>query len=325
MIMPLATDELSKNAMGGTELMKYALESRLDKELLDEVQIVCSRVRELDESKLRIFWAHDLPGDPESEFLRGGGWDKFHRLVFVSNWQMQAYIQAYNIPWSKCIVLQNAITPIEEHEKPTDKIRLAYWSTPHRGLNIVVPVFNKLAEQYDNIELDVFSSFDIYGWPERDEPYKDLFQACKDHPKINYHGSVPNEQIHEYLKTAHILAYPSIWPETSCIVLMEAMSAGLLCVHPNLAALPETAANWTMMYQFDEDLQRHAQSFYNTMKACIENLNDPGVQSRIASQSSYTNVFYNWEVRARQWDVFLRSLLDEPREFPKEQFVYSPS
>jgi glycosyltransferase involved in cell wall biosynthesis len=325
MIMPLATDELSKNAMGGTELMKYALESRLDKELLDEVQIVCSRVRELDESKLRIFWAHDLPGDPESEFLRGGGWDKFHRLVFVSNWQMQAYIQAYNIPWSKCIVLQNAITPIEEHEKPTDKIRLAYWSTPHRGLNIVVPVFNKLAEQYDNIELDVFSSFDIYGWPERDEPYKDLFQACKDHPKINYHGSVPNEQIHEYLKTAHILAYPSIWPETSCIVLMEAMSAGLLCVHPNLAALPETAANWTMMYQFDEDLQRHAQSFYNTMKACIENLNDPGVQSRIASQSSYSNVFYNWEVRARQWDVFLRSLLDEPREFPKEQFVYSPS
>jgi len=323
--MPLATDELSKNAMGGTELMKYALESRLDKELLDEVQIVCSRVRELDESKVRIFWAHDLPGDPESEFLRDEGWDKFHRLVFVSNWQMQAYIQTYKIPWSKCIVLQNAITPIEEHEKPTDKIRLAYWSTPHRGLNIVVPVFNKLAEQYDNIELDVFSSFGLYGWPERDEPFKDLFQACKDHPKINYHGSVPNEQIHEYLKTAHILAYPSTWPETSCIVLMEAMSAGLLCVHPNFAALPETSANWTMMYQFDDDIQRHAQVFYNTMKACIENLNDPGVQSRLASQSSYSNVFYNWEVRARQWEVFLRSLLDEPREFPKEQFIYRPS
>lgn len=37
--MPLATDELSKNAMGGTELMKYALESRLDKELLDEFRL----------------------------------------------------------------------------------------------------------------------------------------------------------------------------------------------------------------------------------------------------------------------------------------------
>ena len=73
--MPVATDELSKNAMGGTELMKYALESRLDKELLDEVQIVCSRVRALDESKISIFWAHDLPGDPESEVLRDRGWD----------------------------------------------------------------------------------------------------------------------------------------------------------------------------------------------------------------------------------------------------------
>ena len=313
--MPIATDELSVNAKGGTEIMKNTLTALLDPELMKEVQIFCSRIRgDLDPTKIRLFWAHDLPGDPESEFLKGGGWKDFHRIVFVSNWQMQMYMNHYQIPWSKCIVLQNAVMPIEEHDKPTDKINLIYYSTPHRGLNILVPVFERLAEEHDNIELNVYSSFSLYGWSQRDEPYKDIFDRCKAHPKINYHGAVDNETIREALKQSHILAYPSIWPETSCLVLMEAMTAGLINVHPNFAALPETAANWSMMYQWNEDQSRHAGIFYQNLKSSIENFWDEGVQSRLASQRSYANVFYNWNIRVQQWDAFIRSLLNEPRE-----------
>lgn len=313
--MPIATDELSVNAKGGTEIMKNTLTALLDPELMKEVQIFCSRIRgDLDPTKIRLFWAHDLPGDPESEFLKGGGWKDFHRIVFVSNWQMQMYMNHYQIPWSKCIVLQNAVFPIEEHEKPTDKINLIYYSTPHRGLNILVPVFERLAEEHDNIELNVYSSFSLYGWSQRDEPYKEIFDRCKAHPKINYHGAVDNETIREALKQSHILAYPSIWPETSCLVLMEAMTAGLINVHPNFAALPETAANWSMMYQWNEDQSRHAGIFYQNLKSSIENFWDEGVQSRLASQRSYANVFYNWNIRVQQWDAFIRSLLNEPRE-----------
>lgn len=317
--MALAKDKLSQTAMGGTELMKYGLIDRLPKDLLENFQIFASRVEEpLDETKIRILWLHDLPGDPASEHLKNGGWEKFHRLVFVSNWQMQAYIQAYSIPWSKCMVLQNAIVPIDEHEKPTDgTIRLAYWSTPHRGLNILVPVFQKLCEKYDNIELDVYSSFNLYGWPERDEQYKALFETCEANPKINYHGTVSNEVLRENLKNTHILAYPSTWPETSCICLMEAMSAGILCVHPNYAALFETGANWTNMYQWHDDINEHASHFYAALDASIESYRAEGIQSRLASQKSYANVFYNWHLRSFQWESFLVSLLDEPRELPK--------
>ena len=317
--MALAKDSLSQKAMGGTELMKYGLTDRLPAALLENFQIFASRVEEpLDETKIRILWLHDLPGDPASEHLKDGGWEKFHRLVFVSNWQMQAYIKHYDIPWSKCIVLQNAIVPIEEHEKPNDgKIRLAYWATPHRGLNILVPVFQKLCEKYDNIELDVYSSFNLYGWADRDEQYKSLFDACEADPKINYHGTVSNEVLRENLKNTHILAYPSTWPETSCICLMEAMSAGLLCVHPNYAALFETGANWTNMYQWHDDINEHASHFYAALSASIESYHAEGIQSRLASQQSYANVFYNWHLRSFQWESFLASLLDEPRELPK--------
>lgn len=317
--MATVNDELSANARGGTELMGERLESSIDPQLLSNFQIIRSRVRELDETKVRVLWLHDLPEDPESHHLANGGWKKFARLVFVSNWQMQQYIKAYDIPHSRCIVMANAIYPIEQHEKPSDKISLAYWSTPHRGLNILVPVFEKLAEKHDNIELNVFSSFSLYGWGERDEPYKPLFEQCEAHPRINYYGALPNDELREYLKNQHILAFPSTWTETSCLVLMEAMSAGMLCVHSNLGALFETAANWTTMYQYQEDVQEHAAHFYHNLNDAIGYLNDESIQSRLASQKGYADVFYNWEIRAKQWEALLQSLVNEPRELPKDE------
>ena len=165
-------NEISANSKGGTELMIEGLSSRLDPELLTNFQIIPSRVREIDDSKIRVYWLHDLPGDPESGHLKNGGHSKFHLLVFVSNWQMQQYISYYRIPWSKCFVIENAITPIEDEliSKPSEKINLIYHTTPHRGLEILIPVFEKLSEKYDNIHLDVYSSFKIYGWETRVEP-----------------------------------------------------------------------------------------------------------------------------------------------------------
>ena len=324
--MVSVNDEMSQNARGGTELMGERLESSIDPALLSNFQIIRSRVRDLDESKVRILWLHDLPNDPESHHLKDGGWKKFHKLVFVSNWQMQRYIDAYDIPWDRCVVMQNAIKPIEAHEKPNDKISLAYWSTPHRGLNILVPVFQKLAEKHENIELNVYSSFNLYGWAERDEPYKPLFEQCEAHPKINYHGAIPNDQLREELKNNHILAFPSTWVETSCLVLMEAMSAGMLCIHSNLGALSETAANWTSMYQFVENPNDHAAYLYRYLDDAIGYIGSESIQSRIASQKGYADVFYNWDIRAQQWTALLESLVNEPRELPKgdtRTFVYN--
>lgn len=309
----------TKNAYGGSELQAMALVERVPKELLEPFQIFVSRVEdELDPTKIRILWFQDLPNDPASSHLANGGWKKFHKLVFNSNWQMQAYINYFNIPWSKCVVLLNAIDPVPVHEKPEGPIHLGYWSTPHRGLEILVPVFEALAQKHD-IELDVFSSFKIYGWEERDQQYRELFDRCKEHPKINYYGSVPNQKIREHLPNMHILAYPNIWPETSCITLMEAMAAGMICVHSNLACLYETGANWTTLYQFNEDMNAHANLFYSILDTTIQNYNDPSLQNRIKSQASYANIFYSWDVRKHQWAALLSSLAlsNEPREIPE--------
>lgn len=307
--MPIATDEVSKNAMGGTERMKFTLAQKIKPEILDHFQIICSRVRDIDSKLIPIYWLHDLPGDPESEHLHRGGYNRFEKLVFVSNWQMQSYIDYYKIPWYKCIVLQNAIDPIPSVEKNYDKIKLIYHTTPHRGLQILLPVFVKLAEKYDNIELDVFSSFKIYGWEQRDEPYKALFDLCKEHPKINYHGYKPNEEVRKALQEAHIFAYPSIWLETSCISLLEAMSAECLCVHPNYGALYETAGNLTWMYQYQEDQRDHMASMYFELDLAIQSIKDDHLISSLKTNKSFVDSVYNWPRRTNQWETFLTEIL----------------
>lgn len=320
--------DINKDANGGTELMMDALYRNIDSKLLDKFQIIPSRVRELDPTKIRILWCHDLAEDPESHHLADGGWSRFHKIVFVSHWQQQQYINRYQIPWNRTVVLHNAIDPIElDQPKPTDKINIVYHTTPHRGLEIVVPVFDKLSQSDDSIELHVYSSFKIYGWEQRDQPYTELFDRIKQHPKMHYHGVLPNDQLKNQLKQMHIFAYPSIWQETSCISLIEAMSAKLICVHPNYGALYETAANWTEMYNWSEDVNYHANMFASVLSNAINvcKTRAGAIDIKLDNQKNYSDLFYSWQLRKLQWTELLKSLVDLPTEIEQpsgQMFVY---
>jgi glycosyltransferase involved in cell wall biosynthesis len=309
-------NELDRNAMGGTELQGKWLAEHVDPALLDNVQIIRSRVRELEPDKKHILWLHDLPWDPESAHLRDPkSLERFDKIVCVSNWQMQMYSAVLGLPYSKCEVLKNAIHPIDSSiiNKPLDKIKLIYHPTPHRGLEILVPVFDKLCQEFDNIELDVYSSFKLYGWEERDKQYAELFEQCKNHPHINYHGSQPNEVVRKALAEAHIFAYPSIWMETSCICLMEAMSAECFPIVPNLAALPETGGGFPETYQWDEDKGRHADKFYHVLRDYIiyfKAHQDHGVNPSFAAMKHYADTMYSWNIRSMQWTNFLSQFSD---------------
>jgi UDP-glucose:(glucosyl)LPS alpha-1,2-glucosyltransferase len=307
----MEVNELNRNAKGGTELIHAELERRLSPELLSKFQIIPSRVRDLDPERKSILVLHDLPSDPESEHLRAKeSRDRFAGIVCVSHWQANMYNLTLNVPFSELTVIQNAIEPIGIIPKPDDKIRLIYHTTPHRGLGILVPVFEHLAQIHPDIELDVFSSFNAYGWPERDAPFEELFERCRQHPRINYHGFKENAAIRVALQKADIFAYPSVWPETSCIAAIEAMSAGCTVVCPSYAALPETCANFAWMYPFTEVAQDHANRFAGQLhNAIIETrrVKQEGDLSRMNFQRNYFNNFYGWNYRQHQWEQYLAS------------------
>lgn len=316
--MSFEENEVSVNANGGTEIAKRKLAQIIDPGLLEHFQIVSSRVRDLDPTKIRIFWAHDLAEDPESKKFQDRSFQSsWHKYVFISDWQYQRYQLVHGIPYDqKSIVLESGIEPAPEScfdvKKKDGKIHIAYTSTPQRGLEILIPVFEKLAEIHSDIHLDVFSSFKIYGWDEADNQFEPLYDRIRNHPQMTYHGFVPNAELKDALNTTDIFAYPSIWLETSCRAMLEAMSAGLVCVHPNFGALAETSGGLNIMYQGNfEDKSAHANIFINQLNSAINFVRNGDHDPMIKFNKVFVDSRYNIERVKNQWELMLKELLQK--------------
>lgn len=328
---PWTRNELNINSKGGSEVMVETLLTKVDPTLLENFQIVPSRVRELREDKIRIFWSHDLAHDPESQFLKDETErNKFMKLIFCGNWQFQQYQNFLGVPHdNRTVVLETAIEPLELRPKGKGEIRLIYASTPQRGLELLIPAFEELCKKYSNITLDVFSSFEIYGWKEADANYQELFNRCIAHPKINYHGFQPNDVVRKAIEDAHIFAYPSIWQECNSKALIEAMSGGCLCVHPNYAGLPDTAGGMTMMYNWNRDSNVHVNIAYQAIDHAIQKVMNEDLTNYLKFQKSYADFRYSWTKMSAMWTNMLQGLVEEYRGqdlgFPKKMFSFKTS
>jgi len=326
----LNIDAVSKNALGGTELMKMWLFKELDKRepgIQDKFQWIMTRVRKFDPEKQRILWIHDLANDPEVQHLKDPeNWKQFERIVFVSHWQQYQFKVHLGFPYEKGVVIQNAIYPIPEHKKPKvdGKINVCYFSTPHRGLELLLNAWDFLRNTLKeglNAELNIYSSFKLYDRPHLDEQFRHIYKRAEGMDGVNYYGTVSNDEIRESLKNQHIMAYPSIYEETSCITLMEACSAGCLAVVPNLGALPETGANFPWMYGYEEDPDKHAQVHGHILGRAIQHFWDDDVQNLLKIQRSYFDMFYNWDLRSGQWQQFLHAIEDPPEVKAQKEAV----
>jgi hypothetical protein len=322
-------NEISANAHGGTEITKRTLAKFVEEKLASEFQIIPSRVRDINVEKIRVYWQHDMAEDPEVNHLKDfNSRNRFHKFVFSSNWQLHEFNLKLGLPMDEKVqVIETPIEPLEERIKNSETCNLIYFSTPQRGLELLVPVVEELAKKHPHIHLNVFSSFKIYGWEDADKRYEPLYKKIADHPNMTYHGFAKQDVMREYLLNSHILAYPSIWQETSCRVLIESMSAGLMCVHPNLAALPDTSGGLTSMYQFIQDHNKHANLFYTYLDHAVQNVNKPEVQNYLKFVKAYADSRFNIGKISSQWDGMLRDLLEkyptvESRKVPSEMFVY---
>lgn len=308
-------NELSANANGGTELMLRNLYKYVDNDLLNNFYIICSRVRDIHPTKKNILWLHDLWNDGENFHLQdSASRQRFAKMIFVSNYQRTTFQHGYGILGSESTILQNAIEPIDMtgiNKTTPEVVNLIYHTTPHRGLELLVPAYMQLSEHFgDRLHLQVYSSFKIYGWEARDADYQTLFDICKEHPHITYHGSVSNEEVREALKHTHIFAYPSIWQETSCIAAMEAMSAKNIVVCPSHAALAETCNNFAVMYDWHEDPAKHYEMFAYNLFTTIEKLLEGDSNDMFLNYiKNHTDSFNGWELRSRQWKNTLQHLL----------------
>jgi glycosyltransferase involved in cell wall biosynthesis len=240
--------------------------------------------------------------------------------VFVSHWQSEQFRKIYNVPGYKTQVIKNACLNVEQRKAgPREKVKLYYASTPWRGLDVLLHAW-ELANTTD-CELHVFSSTKIYGKDfavNNENYYQELYDKCEALEGVVYRGFVSNEELRKELSSFDILAYPCTFEETSCIAVIEALSAGLRVVTSNLGALPETTEGWARMYPYLANPKLHALYFADILEEEINKIKSGELDAHLELQKQVYAPRWNWSQRINEWISYLSTLT------PKKQSTLEP-
>ena len=302
----------SQNAMGGTELLAERLLKGINKELFKNINIIFNRPdlyeRYLDNGK-NIFNFHDLPNDRMyKNFFKSEIVNRFSHFVFNSDYQKKEFCNKFDFKGRSISVIKNSIIPIEiKQKKYGGKVNLIYHTTPHRGLEPLAHCFPKILAENDKVYLKVFSSLKIYGWDEKDKVFEPLYKKLKDMKNVEYSPNVSNDEIRAELINSHIFAYPNIWPESSCLAAIEAMSAKNLLVLPNLAALKETGSKSKFLYDFTNNASEHIKIFHEQLSLAIQYVQKQSedYKSHLNDLKMYADKNHNLNEYLRKWQQIL--------------------
>jgi UDP-glucose:(glucosyl)LPS alpha-1,2-glucosyltransferase len=304
------------NPKGGTEILKEQLIAQLPEQSIDGINLIGSICHPslVKEDKINILWQHLNYDQPNVKLMQDRKFvDSIDYFIYVSHWQYNRFREVYKIPEYKSFVIKNATHAFEPVKKESlmitsDKIKLLYTSTPWRGLIILLKVIEILNKTRDDFEVDIYSSTKIYGSKfdenEKDK-FTDLFDKCKNTKNVNYHGYTFNGEIRRAVEKAHIYAYPSIFEETSCLAVIEAMAAGCHVVTTNYGALPETCGEFATMIEFDSSGQNLIERYAETLNSVIDNYKNNLYKDDLEMQIKYYNKNYSWETRIQEWINFL--------------------
>ena len=296
------------DSFGGSESQLRLLLKHLPDESFKNINLILNNTNYdlIEKDKINVLWMHHFVNQKEAKNLASKDFiNKLDWIIYNSSWNLEHHIKYFQVPKNKSVVIRNAIEEISFDEKPKDKISLIYHTTPWRGLKILLKVFKDL--NLDNVELNVFSSTIIYGKKFDSllgKTYENLFNECKNTKNVNYFGFLENRKVIKQLKKMHIFAYPSIWPETSCIAAIESMAAGCEVVTTSLGALNETCIPFGKIINFEKRPEDLEIKYREALLDSIKNFWSDKTQKKLKLQRETINSTYSWKVRSVEWKNF---------------------
>jgi glycosyltransferase involved in cell wall biosynthesis len=310
---------------GGTEILKEQLIAQLEPGSIDGINLIGSFCHPslIQKDKTNVIWQHLSYDQPNVQYMQDRKFvDSVDYFIYVSHWQYNKFRERFQIPEYKSFIIKNATPAFEVKPKsdvispviPQNKVKLLYTSTPWRGLAILIKAIDILNKTRNDFELDIYSSTKIYG-DAFEEAEKDkfdaLFNKCKGTDNVNFRGYGLNSQIREALEDTHVYVYPSIFEETSCLSVIEAMSAGCHVVTTNYGALPETCGEFATMIEFDSNIQNLIERYAQTLNSVIDNYKNNVYKEDLEMQIKYYNKYYSWNTRITEWNNFLNYVRQE--------------
>jgi glycosyltransferase involved in cell wall biosynthesis len=222
---------------------------------------------------------------------------KLKYIVVVSSWHKEIIKNEIKIDDNKIIIIPNGFDPILKNKNKfnkTNKIKIIYTSSPDRGLEILCRSLKYIDEDF---ELNIFSNI----FPETLEN-DNLFKQTEKDKRVIFFGKTPRKTVRKYFSDSHIWAYPSVFLETFCISLTEAISAECLPIYPDIGALKETANNFGICYDYIEDSEVHAKEFAKILTDAIIQIKNKNFKP--TNQATVIEKKYSWVNFEKNWENF---------------------
>ena len=260
----------------------------------------------------QIFWTLDASDQPFLQHLRDRARRKEIDLIVVgSDWQGDTFTAEHDVPAWLLAQVDNGTAASATGAAPAlawRGRRLAYASTPFRGLDVLLDVFPRIRAAVPDAELDIFSSMRVYGWDEKQdrEQFGELYRKAQQ-PGVQLAGTVPQPELAKRLQEARVLAYPNTYAETFCIAAVEAQAAGCVVVTTALGALPQTVGDGGICLPGDPRSKPYQDAF---VAACVRLLTDDEAW-RSAAARAHARAWerYSWDHVAETWEGLCRPAL----------------
>jgi glycosyltransferase involved in cell wall biosynthesis/Flp pilus assembly protein TadD len=272
---------------------------------------------------LQILWTGDAFDQPFVQQLsQAQRRTEIDLFVLQSDWQIETFHAHHGVPRSQIVrtalgaAASAAVPPIVAPAGPRPR-RLAYASTPFRGLDVLLDLFPWIRRAVPDAELDVFSSMQVYGVSaEEDRKQFDAIYRKAAQRGVNLVGSVPQLELAARLQQARVLAYPNHFAETFCIAAAEAQAAGCVVVTSRLGALPETVGAAGVCIPGDPRSGAYQEAF---VAECVGLLTDDRRWLQMSGEAAaQASANYAWPAIAAHWEEVCRAALTvEPPEIER--------
>ena len=204
---------------------------------------ICWRVPSLFNKEIKarkkFLWLHDVHRKEEfAEKII----NNIDRVILLSKYHRSLFP---NIPEEKVFYSSNGINKEDYTGNfKKDPHKLIYTSCPSRGLEYLLDWWPEIKKEVPQAKLDVFYGFDNYTKSWHNHPDK-MAWVAKMKEKLNqegitFYGRQPQEIVVKHTLEAGIWAYPTEFPEISCITAMKMQACGAWPITTGYAALEET-------------------------------------------------------------------------------------
>ena len=131
------------------------------------------------------------------------------------------------------------------------------------------------------------ATVDLFGAPadyHGDTNYREVMEPLQSLPGVRVHGPQARTRVAEALASLDVLVVPSIWPETSAIVIREAFLTGLPVVGSNIGGTPELLEHERNGLLFEPG------DVNGLRQALMRLIEEPGLLDRLRAGAAKTSV-----------------------------------